>query len=286
MRKMWSGQLNFGLVSVPVALTVAQDTKDISFKTLCRATGQPIKQKQWSEELGREVTADELTKGYEVAKSTYVAIDSEAIAALTPEQSRSIEVKEFVPLDQIDPILIEKTYYLLPGDAGPNKTGYKLFLGAISRANVGAIVTYALRGKNYLGLVAAHGDVLRMHNLFYAEDIRSDSPITEEIAPVEIDPIAADMADRLVEAMTSEAFYHDGYVNETREKVKDYVAAVVAGDAPQITATATKEQAPTGDLLAALKASVEANSAAKKKRKTPTRTPAKKAARRTPAKAA
>src|SRR5918994_763211 len=180
MRTIWNGSINFGLVNIPIGLAVAQQRKDVSFRTLHRECGTPIKQKRWCPVHERDV---------------------EAVAL---QRSQSVDIDRFVALDDVDPIYFDRTYYLSPADAPAQRRPYVLLLRAMQEANVAAIGKFVLWGKENLCLIRPLGDGLALETLYYAEDIRSREEIDEAVAETEVADPELDMARQLVASMVGE----------------------------------------------------------------------------------
>src|SRR5438093_4230828 len=138
-RAIWSGAVSFGLVAVPVKLYPATEQKDIQFHQFKEGTRQRIRYKRVSEQTGREVQFEDIVKGYEVEKGKFVIVTPEELEGVAPEKSRTIEIEDFVPLDEIDPIYFEKTYYLAPEDEAGPKKAYALLLEAMKKEEQVAI---------------------------------------------------------------------------------------------------------------------------------------------------
>ena len=158
MRTIWNGSINFGLVNIPIGLAVAQQRKDVSFRTLHRECGTPIKQKRWCPVHERDVEADELVKGWEFAKGQFVLVEESDLEAVALTRSQSIDIKRFVSLDDVDPIYFDRAYYLSPSDAAAQRRPYVLLLRAMQEANVAAIGKFVLWGKENLCLIRPLGD--------------------------------------------------------------------------------------------------------------------------------
>src|ERR671932_911596 len=144
MRTTWNGSLSFGLVTIPVGLAPATAPKarasDVSFRTLHRECKTPIKQKRWCPTHDREVSNDELVKGWEVAKGQFVVVEEADLEALSrADDSRTIEITRFVDLDQVDPIYFDRTYFLAPADAAAQRRPYVLLLEAMKETNTAAV---------------------------------------------------------------------------------------------------------------------------------------------------
>src|SRR5213080_884280 len=158
MRTIWNGSISFGLVSIPVGLALATTPKakqsDVSFRTLHRECRTPIRQKRWCPTHEREVGPDEIVKGWEVAKGEFVVVEDADLEAITQhDDSRSIDITRFVPLDEVDPVYLDRTYYLAPAQAPAQRRPYVLLLEAMKQAGMGAIGRFVLRGAEYFALI-------------------------------------------------------------------------------------------------------------------------------------
>src|ERR1700752_327905 len=159
-RAIWTGAISFGLVSVPVKMYSAVSPKTVRFHQLHAADGVRIQQKRVCPADGEEVPYENIVKGYEIAPDKYVVITNEELEALDPKKTRSIDIEDFVDLDEIDPLYYEHPYYLVP-DAGASKA-YRLLLDALRETNKVAIARVVLRSKEYLTAIRPAGDVLTM----------------------------------------------------------------------------------------------------------------------------
>ena len=163
MRTIWNGSINFGLVNIPIGLAVAQQRKDTAFRTLHRECGTPIKQKRWCPTHDREVGPDELVKGWEVAKGQFVLVEDADLEALErTDDSRSIEITQFVRLEEVDPIFFDRTYFLVPGQAPAQRRPYVLLLQAMQETGAAALGRFVRSGRESLCLVRARGDALAL----------------------------------------------------------------------------------------------------------------------------
>src|SRR5439155_14348217 len=173
LRTIWNGSLSFGLVTIPVGLAPATKPKarssDVSFRTLHRECGTPIKQKRWCPCHEREVSADEIVKGWEVAKGQFVIVEDADLEALEQQSdSRSIEIAQFVRLEEVDPIFFDRTYFLVPGSAPAARRPYVLLLEAMTEMGVAALGKLVMRGTEYICLIRAKDDALGLETLFLA----------------------------------------------------------------------------------------------------------------------
>ena len=253
MRTIWNGSINFGLVNIPIGLAVAQQRKDVSFRTLHRECGTPIKQKRWCPVHERDVEADELVKGWEFAKGQYVLVEESDLEAVALARSQSIDINKFVDLGEVDPIYFDRAYYLAPADAPAQRRPYVLLLRAMQEANVAAIGKFVLWGKENLCLIRPLGESLALETLYYAEDIRARDEIDDAVGETQAEEPELEMARQLVASLIGE-FDPEEFVNEYRGELKAMLEAKLAGE--EIVAPEQPEPAKVVDLMEALKESV------------------------------
>ena len=260
-RAIWSGAISFGLVNVPVKLYTAVSPKDVRFNQLEEGTGARIRQKRVSAETGEEVPYERIVKGYEISPDRYVVVTPEELEALDPKATRSIEIQDFVDLDQIDPVHYERPYYLVP-ERGAAKA-YALLLQAMKDSNKVAIARMVLRTKQYLAAIRPMGDVLCLETLLYHDEVVP----TEDLeglpdSEVEISERELKMARQLIESLSTD-FEPEKYHDEYRERVLDLIERKAEGQ-EIVTQPAAEEPTQAVDLMAALEASL---AAAKDRRK-------------------
>ena len=209
MRTIWNGSISFGLVNIPVGLALATTPKakqsDVSFRTLHRECKTPIRQKRWCPTHEREVGPDEIVKGWEVAKGEFVIVEDADLEAISQhDDSRSIDITRFVPLDEVDPVYLDRTYYLAPAQAAAQLRPYVLLLEAMKQAEMGAIGRFVLRGAEYFALIRPKGDALVLETLFLAEDVRSQAEIDEAVAGTEVKKAELDLAQQVMQSLVGE----------------------------------------------------------------------------------
>jgi DNA end-binding protein Ku len=259
MRTIWNGSITFGLVNIPVGLALATKPaarqSDVSFRTLHRECGTPIKQKRWCPVHDREVPNDELVKGWEVSKGEFVMIEDADLEAIQQyDDSRSIEIQSFVPLDQIDPVFFDRTYYLAPSSTVAQRRPYVLLLRALQESQMGAVGRFVLRGQENFGLIRARGDALALETLFVAEDVRSQAEVEEAVGDTEIKDAELDLARQVIDSLAAD-FDPSALESEYRSSLHEMLEAKLAGQeikAPE----PVEEETPVVDLMEALKASV------------------------------
>jgi DNA end-binding protein Ku len=256
MRAIWNGFVSFGLVTIPVSVGLAQQRSDVSFRTLSRETGQPVKQKRWDPVNEREVTPDETVKGWEVAKGRYLPVEDEELAQFAARQEKTIRILQFVDAAEVDPVFFERAYWLEPQERAERP--YKLLMEAMEGKGRAAIGRFVLSTKEHLVLLRASEGMLTLETLYYPEDIRLKDrrEISERLADVDVSDAELQMAEQLVEGL-ARPFEPEAYPNETRAALLDFLQAKAEG-----TEIAEPEEAPEPapviDLMAALKASLAA----------------------------
>jgi len=252
-RPIWSGAISFGLVNVPVKLVGAVSPKDVRFNQLEAGTGARIKQKRVSAETGEEVPFDQIVKGYEISPDNYVVIEPQELDALDPKATRSIEIEDFVDLDQIDPLYFERPYYLVPDKGGAK--AYALLLEAMKDSRKVGIARLVLRTKQYLAAIRPLGDALVLETLLYPDEVTLPDEI--EGLPrddVEIQDRELKIARQLIESLSTE-FEPENYHDEYRERVLELIEQKAEGK-QIVTQPATEEPTKVVDLMAALEASL------------------------------
>ena len=253
MRTIWNGSINFGLVNIPIGLAVAQQRKDTSFRTLHRECGTPIKQKRYCPFHERDVEADELVKGWEFAKGQFVLVEDSDLESVALQRSQSVDIIRFVPIDQVDPIYFDRTYYLAPAGPEAQRRPYVLLLRAMQEAGMAAVGKFVLWGKENLCLIRPLGESLVLETLFFAEDIRPRKEIDEAVEETEVKGPELAMATQLVESLVGD-FNPKDYENEYRNELRAMLEAKLEGK--EITAPEPAPEAPVIDLMEALKQSV------------------------------
>jgi DNA end-binding protein Ku len=261
VRVTWNGSLSFGLVSIPVGLAPATKPaarqSDVSFRLLHRECLTPIKQKRWCPTHDREVSPDELVKGWEFAKGQYVVVEEDELEALERhDDSRSIEIARFVALGDVDPVWLDRTYFLVPGAAAAQRRPYKLLLEAMREAGMGAVGRFVRSGRESLCLVRPRGDALVLETLFVTEDVYSQAEIEEAVVATEVKKTELSLARQLLDGLTGE-FDPASLQSDYRRDLRTLLEAKLRGE--QIaTPEPVAEPAPAIDLMDALKASVAA----------------------------
>jgi DNA end-binding protein Ku len=261
MRTTWNGSLSFGLVSIPVGLAPATKPaarqSDVSFRLLHRECATPIKQKRWCPTHDREVTQDEIVRGFEVAKGQFVIVEDADLEAIERhDDSRSIEITRFVPVGSVDAVYFDRTYFLVPASAEAQRRPYVLLLEAMRQTETAALGRFVRSGRESLCLVRSKEDALALETLFVAEDVYSQAEISEAVASSEIKDSELDLARQIIDSLAGE-FEPSVLHSEYRRDLKALLEAKLAGEEIAVPEEAEVE-APVIDLMAALKASVAA----------------------------
>ncbi|MPZ71825.1 MAG: Ku protein [Nitriliruptorales bacterium] len=256
MRTMWKGSLSFGLVTIPVRLYPATEEKSVSFNQLRASDHSRIGYQRVAKADGEEVPYDEIVKGYEYEPDRYVVFDGDELDALKPPSSRTVDILQFVPLEQIDPIYFQRSYYLAPETAGAK--AYGLLSQAMRDKSTVAVCKITLRDKEHLATLRLRDDVFVLETMYWPDEIRSLSIEDLDIGEIpEPRKQEVAMAEALIENLT-EDFDPTAYTDTYREKLLDAVRAKVEGQEVTVVDDAGE---PTGvvDLMEALRASVEAS---------------------------
>ena len=258
MRAIWKGAVSFGLVSVPVKLYSATESKDISFRQVHAKDGGRIKYQRVCSLDGEEVAYADIAKGYETEDGEMVILDDADMADLPASSSREISVEKFVPSDQIDPMLFEKSYYLEPEKTGAKP--YALLRQALEEADRMALVTVSLRNRMSLAVLRVRDDVIVLQTMMWPDEIRN--PDFGAVDVEDAKPAEVKMAKMLVETLAGD-FEPDEFEDDYREAVEALVKAKIEGGEVKHAPEARKSTGEVVDLLAALQRSVEAASAAR-----------------------
>ncbi|MET9336965.1 Ku protein [Nonomuraea sp. NPDC003804] len=273
MRSIWKGAISFGLVTIPVKLYSATEQKDVTFHQVHREDGGRIRYKRVCTVDGEEVPYSDIAKGYELPTGEIVVLTDEDFEDLPLSTSRRIDVLQFTPADQIDPIYFAKSYYLEPDAQGAKP--YVLLRDALENSGQVAVVKVALRQRESLATLRVREGVFVLETMLWPDEIRkTDFGFLEE--DVDVRPQELKMAESLIATMVADfdpGEYRDAY----REALQQVIEAKVAGKEVIAAPEGEEEAGPAVDLMAALRASVEA---AKKERGATTKKEPKKKARK------
>jgi DNA end-binding protein Ku len=264
-RAIWSGAISFGLVNIPVKLYSAVSRKTVRFHQIDAESGQRIRQQRVNPENGEEVPYEQIVKGYEISPDKYVTITPEELEALEPQKTRSIDIEQFVDLEQIDPIYYDHPYYLAP-DKGAGKA-YKLLLDAMEQADKVAIARVVIRSKENLVALRSYNGAITLETMLFPDEVVDPDSI-EDLGSADgkakTTKRELDMAKQLIESLSGD-FDASAYRDEYRERVLDMIERKAAGETITIEAP-EPERKEVPDLMAALEASIASSKSPPKKR--------------------
>jgi DNA end-binding protein Ku len=261
MQAIWKGSVSFGLVSIPVRLYSATDERNIAFRQVHEKDGGRIRYHRYCEEENKEVPYSEISKGYELPDGRMVILSSEDFEQLPLPTAKQIEVLEFVPIEQVDPIMYSKAYYLSAD--GPGAKPYVLLRDALEKSGQCAVVKVAIRTREALALLRVSDGVLVMQTMLWPDEVR-DSGFAKPDDSVAVNSKEVEMAESYIRTLETE-FDPDRYRSDYREALEELIEAKTAGLAPpsEDEEETTSKAGDVIDLVAALRASVDA---AKKRR--------------------
>jgi DNA end-binding protein Ku len=256
MRAIWNGAVSFGLVNVPVRLYAATTNHDIRFHQVHEVDGGRIRQKRTCSVCGEEVAYSEIAKGYETDDGQLIMLDDDDLASLPTASGHEIDVVQFVPADQVDPLLLDKSYYLEPENKALKP--YSLLREALRETDRMALVKVALRQRETLALLRVRGDAIVLQTMLWPDEVReADFPVLEN--DVEVRPQEMAMASSLIDSLSGE-FEVSEFEDDYRKAVADLIEykREHGGGRPAPEETAAEDTDDMTDLLTALRRSVEA----------------------------
>jgi DNA end-binding protein Ku len=250
MRSLWKGAINFGLVTIPVKLYTATEQKDVRFRLLHRKDGAPIVEKRFCTAEDKEVAWEDLARGYEVSKGEFVVLDPEEIEAVEPESAHTIDIGDFVELEEIDPIYFEKSYFLEPESVGVKP--FDLLRQALEETGRVAVAKVTIRTKERLATMRVYDGTMVLETMFWPDEIRSTDAL-ETGAATKPTGKELQMARRLVESL-ADRFRPDQYEDRYRMALQELIQRKMKGETRN--ARRRKPQPKMVDLMAALEASL------------------------------
>ncbi|MFZ0242728.1 MAG: Ku protein [Desulfobacterales bacterium] len=255
-RALWSGSLTFGLVSVPVALFPGNRSRRISLRMLA-PDGTPLRRRYYCPQEGRPIPPGDIVRGYEVEKGAFVVVTDAELDALEPEKSREIDLRLFVPVDQIDPVYLDRTYFLVP--TGDSPKAYRLLAATMENTGKAGIATFVMRGKEYLIAIEAQNGVIYAETLRFAAEIRTPDMVG---LPAGVPVSAARLAAlrQEIQAADGEGLGLDDLRDHNAERLRELVERKRA-DGKAVVHPVEEEPVTEGaeviDLMAVLKRSIE-----------------------------
>ena len=251
-RSIGSATVSFGLVSIPVRMYVATHSEQPSFNLIHGVCKSRIKQQTWCPRCERVVERSELVKGREVAKDQYVLFTDDELKALEAAASQAIDIQEFVPLADVDPVYFQDTHYLGP-DKGGDKA-YQLLAEAMRDTGMVALAQHVSRGKERLVLIRPFADGLALHTLYYADEVRAFDEV-ERGPKATVKAAETNLARKLIEQLAADGFTPQQYHDHWRERLQEAVDQKIAGEEVAVPAV-QPAQAKVIDLMEALKQSL------------------------------
>jgi DNA end-binding protein Ku len=253
-RAIWSGAISFGLVNVPVKLYSATSPKTVRFHQLSREKGSRIRQKRVDSSTGDEVAFEDIVKGYELTPDRYVVVEPEELEALDPKATKTIDIEEFVDLDEIDPIYYDHSYYLAPATGGAK--AYRLLLEAMRESGKVAIGKIVIRSKQQLCALRPSGEAMALSTMLFGDEVLPSDRLDEldGLQDAEASQRELTMAQQLIDSLSAE-FDPEKFKDEYRERVLELIERKAAGEEIAV-APEAEETAPAPDLMAALEASL------------------------------
>lgn len=264
-RSFWSGTITFGLVSIPVELFPATRSQRVSLRMVA-PDGTPLVRRYFCPKEERELDWDEIVRGYEVEKDTYVVVTDDELEKLAPERTRDIDLRLFVDVAEIDPMHFERAYYLTPG--GNSTKAYRLLAATMEQTEKAGIATFVMRGKEYLIAILAENGILRAETLRFAEEVRTPEDVGLP-APEKAKAAVVKQMEKAIGALSESAFDEKELEDRSAEKLLELVARKEKAGKDVVAAPADAEPAPSEgviDLMEVLKRSLQGASSGTAKR--------------------
>jgi DNA end-binding protein Ku len=252
VRPLWKGALTFGLIYVPLKIYPATEDREPHFRLLHRECHTPVQYRRYCPRCHRDLAPEEVVRGYEFEKGSYVTIEDQDLAAVAPPGEKNITLLDFVPTQEIDPVYYDRSYYLAPADGGAKV--YELLRQALvhtAKVGIGKVV---LRTKESLAAVRAGQRALVLETLYYADEVRSQEALAELNFRVTLDHREMEMAERLVTSLAA-PFDPARYTDARREALQEVIRAKIAGR--EVVAPPAPPTAKVTDLMEALRRSIE-----------------------------
>jgi len=249
-RPVWKGAISFGMVSIPIRLYTATEEKDVHFNMLHAKDNSRVKQKIFCAEEDEEIPRDEIVKGYDIGGGQYVVLDDSDFDKVPIKTTRTIEITQFVNLEQIDPIYYQKTYYLEPEEVGAKP--FALLMRALEESGRVAVAKVAMRQKEQLCTLRIYNKTLALETMYYSDEVRSAEDLS--IPDVDVSDRELTMAKSLVDMLSGD-FDLEAYKDDYRDALLEIIHKKAEGE---VIAAPQPAVAQVTDLMEALRASVEA----------------------------
>ncbi|MEV7211930.1 Ku protein [Kitasatospora cineracea] len=256
-KPVWKGTLTFGLVSLPVALYPATESHTVRFHQLQRGTTDRVRQRRVNERTGEEVPFEDVVKGYELTEGQYVVVEPAELEEVSPGRSRTIEISGFADPAEIDPVFFDKTYYLGPADPAAAKV-YQLLVEALAHSHRAGIAVFSMRGREYLTAVDSADGLLELHTMHWADELRDPQQEVPGLPARRKDFNRTELAtaEQLI-GMLAVDWRPDDYHDTYGERVRALVEAKAEGRATTPSAGAEPEATGAGELMDALRRSLD-----------------------------
>jgi DNA end-binding protein Ku len=251
-RSIWSGTISFGPVSVPVRMFTATESKELKFHFLDKKDLKPIGYDKVRKDTGKHVDADDIVRGFEIEKGKYVPLDDDDLDRLDVELTHSIDICDFVDLDEIDPIYYRKAYFLLPGK-GAEKP-YRLLVKALDETGKVGIAKVVIRNKQHLACLRTYNGALMLETMYYPDEVKDAASLDGDLGKTKVTKAEVDMAKSLVENL-SEPFKPEKYNDTYRKELLSLIRKKAKGQ--KLPEPEEADEGEVIDLMAALRESVE-----------------------------
>ena len=252
-RSMWTGSISFGLVNIPVKLYNAIREERVAFHMLHDQDKSRLRRKMVSESTGKEVHNEHVVKGYEIAKDKYVVVTQEELDSVAPEESRTIDIRAFVDLDEIDPVYYDRPYYLAPAEHAARP--YRLLMEAMEKARKVGIAKFVMRNHEYLAALRARDGGLVLDTMHFNHEIVPMDNVPGLPVTVKVEDRELKVAMQLIESLADE-FKPQQYKDEYRDRVMDMVKRKAEGEEVVMQQPPGEKPGKVIDLMAALEASL------------------------------
>ena len=254
-RAIWSGSVSFGLVNVPVRLFNATRDKDVHFHQLDEKSGSRIRYRKVSEKTGREVPEERIVSGYELDGGNYVTLTDDELGAAEPERTHTIDIEDFVALEEIDPIQVDRTYWLVPEDQQGAKKAYALLRDALERSERVGIGRFVLRTKEHLVAIRPLQNALVVHTMRFGDEVVKASSLAGLPVRAKVGERELDAAEKLIDSLAT-TFDPKNYRDTHRDRLLKVIERKAEGE-EIVVEEAPQKEAEVVDLMAALEESVK-----------------------------
>ena len=249
---VWKGYLTFGMISVPIRLHVAARDERVSFNQIHKVCGSRIKQQIFCPVCDRVVERSELAKGYEFAKDRYILIEEQELDKIAPPSSQTMEILQFVKLEEVDPLYFDVSYFAVPED--PGRKPYQLLVEAMQKTGYAALAKVAMHQREFVVMIRPRLNGLTLHTMYYANEIRAVAEYGQN-GGIEVKPQEVALAEQLVQSLAA-PFEPQRFHDEYQQRVKELIEAKQQG--VEVAETEPRRLAPVIDLMEALQKSLAA----------------------------